>query len=189
MATPPPDKLLIIGLGNPGPEYEGTRHNAGAMVVSRLAARLKLRLTRDRATGCFTARRGGLTLGIPGSYMNESGGPVARLTSKAGVAAPLLVSDDLDLPVGTLRLRMKGTAGGHNGLASVISALGTDQFPRLKVGIGRPESREKVVDYVLSPFGAEEQRLFTEALDRAAKALHVLITEGMDKAIAGLGRE
>lgn len=188
MATPPA-KLLIIGLGNPGPEYAGTRHNAGAMVVARLAARLKLRLARDRATGCHAARRGGLTIGIPGSYMNESGGPVARLAAKAGVAAPLVVSDDLDLPLGTLRFRMKGTAGGHNGLASVISALGTDRFPRLKVGIGRPESREKVVEYVLSPFDEAERKPFNETVDRAAKALHVLIAEGMDKAVSGLGRE
>ena len=181
-------RILIVGLGNPGEEYARTRHNAGLMAVELLAARLKLRLARDRALGSWVARRGGTVLARTGSFMNVSGPPVARLARKFGVSAPLIVNDDLDLPLGTIRFRTQGTAGGHHGLESIIEALGTDRFPRLKIGIGRPTSRQGIVEWVLSPFAPEEREMLDQALDRAEQALHDVIELGMDKAISRLSK-
>jgi PTH1 family peptidyl-tRNA hydrolase len=188
MGAVKPARLLIIGLGNPGAEYADTRHNTGAMAVERLAALMKLKFTRDRALGAWTARRGGVVLARTGTYMNVSGPPVARLARKLGVSAPLIVNDDLDLPLGTIRFRAQGTAGGHHGLESIIEALGTDRFPRLKIGIGRPARRGGIVEWVLSPFAPEELEMLDQGLDRAAHALHDVIELGMDKAISGLSR-
>ena len=178
------DRLLIVGLGNPGPEYGGTRHNVGAMAIARLATRLKVKLIHSKPLGCWTARRGRTVLAIPNSFMNESGPPVARLAAKFGTPKPLVVNDDLDLPLGTIRFRTQGTAGGHHGLESVIGALGHDCFPRLKIGIGRPENRGNVVEWVLTPFPAGEQELLESTLDRAAKALRDVMNEGMGKAMS-----
>jgi len=180
--------ILIIGLGNPGEEYAHTRHNAGIMAVELLASRLNLKLSRDRSSGAWMARRGGFVLARTGSFMNLSGPPVASLARKLKVSAPLVVNDDLDLPLGTIRFRTRGTAGGHHGLESIITALGTDVFPRLKIGIGRPTNRQSVVDWVLSPFAPEEAETLGKALDRAAQALHDVIELGMDKAISRISR-
>lgn len=188
MGETKPARILIIGLGNPGEEYAHTRHNAGVMAVERLAFRLRMKLARDRSLGSWIACRNGIVLARTGSYMNVSGPPVARLAKKFGVAAPLVVNDDLDLPLGTIRFRAQGTAGGHHGLESIIGALGTDRFPRLKIGIGRPANRQAIVDWVLSPFALEEQETLDQALDRAAQALHDVIEQGMDKAISGISR-
>ena len=181
-------RILIVGLGNPGGEYARTRHNAGVMAVERLATRMKVKLARDRALGSWVARQGGVVLARTNTYMNVSGPPVARLTKKFGVPAPLVVNDDLDLPLGAIRFRTQGTAGGHHGLESIIAALGTDRFPRLKIGIGRPANRQGIVEWVLSPFAPEELELLDQALDRAAQALHDVIELGMDKAMSGLSR-
>ena len=138
-----PSRILIVGLGNPGTQYAHTRHNAGALAIERLAALLKVKLKTDATLGVRLAIAGPVVLARPECFMNESGGPVARLASATGLR-PLVVSDDLDLPLGTLRFRSKGAAGGHNGLRSIIDALGTREFPRLKLGIGRPLSKEDV---------------------------------------------
>jgi len=184
MARSAPPKILIVGLGNPGPEYEETRHNVGAMAVARLVSLLKLKLARDRSSGGWSARRGRVALARPGSFMNESGPAVARLAAKFGDPSPLIVNDDLDLPLGTIRFRTRGSAGGHHGLESIIAALGTDRFPRLKIGIGKPESRENTVDYVLSPFPEGEWKLLSSTLDRAAEALRDVINDGMEHAMS-----
>ena len=188
MGTIKPARILIVGLGNPGAEYAHTRHNAGIMAVERLATLMKMKLAKDRSLGAWIARRGGVVLARTGSYMNVSGPPIARLAHKLGVSAPLIVNDDLDLPLGTIRFRAQGTAGGHHGLESIIEALGTDRFPRLKIGIGRPAHRGGIVEWVLSPFAPEEREMLDQGLDRAAHALHDVIELGMDKAISGLSR-
>jgi PTH1 family peptidyl-tRNA hydrolase len=178
-----PVALLLAGLGNPGSAYDGTRHNAGAMAVERLAARLGVRLRRDRDLGARIGRDGDTLLAIPDAFMNESGPPVARVMRAFDAPRPLVVADDLDLPPGAIRFRVKGGAGGHNGLRSVITALGTREFPRLKIGIGRPATRAEVTDWVLTRPTADERRAFEDSLDRAADALAVAAAHGLARAM------
>lgn len=176
----------IIGLGNPGPEYRDTRHNVGARVLDGIARALHARFTREGGHLVAAARRHGEPVHLvkPQSFMNESGSPVARLARRLhlGPADLIVVFDDLDLPLGTVRVRMKGSAGGHNGVRSLVEALGTDAVRRVKVGIGRPappagsgRRREDVVDHVLSPFYPEEheavQAACEEAVEQALKLL------------------
>lgn len=184
MAPDAPVAFLIVGLGNPGPEYDGTRHNAGAMAVERLAKLLGVALRRSPDHRARLVRTGAAVIAVPDSYMNESGPPVARLVRAFDAPRPLVVSDDLDLAPGVIRFRTKGSAGGHNGLASIIATLGTREFPRLKIGIGRPESRDGVVDWVLTkPRGEAERRMFLDSLDRAADALRTAVERGFDRAM------
>ncbi len=177
----PPD-LLIVGLGNPGTRYARTRHNAGALAVERLAGLLKVRLAPVAALSARVAAAGPAILARPECFMNESGGPVGRLTSRYGLR-PLVVSDDLDLPLGTIRFRTKGAAGGHNGLKSVIEALGTREFPRLKIGIGRPADRADVIEWVLESVGPDEAAAWEASLDRAATALKAVVDRGLATAM------
>jgi peptidyl-tRNA hydrolase, PTH1 family len=166
----------IIGLGNPGLEYRETRHNVGQRVVDALAHRVHARFEREG--GHLVARAGWerdtLYLIELASFMNGSGAAVARLCDRL-VLTPadlIIVFDDLDLPLGTVRVRRKGRAGGHNGVRSIIDALGTDAFRRVKVGIGRPappgQDKERVVDHVLSPFYPDERDAVEAACARAA---------------------
>jgi PTH1 family peptidyl-tRNA hydrolase len=166
----------IIGLGNPGPEYRTTRHNVGQRVVDALARRLHARLGREAGSLVAETEWQGerLYLAKPTCFMNVSGPAVARLgrTLGLGPADLVIVFDDLDLPLGTVRARMKGSAGGHHGVESVIVALGTDVIRRVKVGIGRPppagQARDRVVDHVLSPFYPDEREAIESACDLAA---------------------
>jgi peptidyl-tRNA hydrolase, PTH1 family len=154
----------IIGLGNPGPEYRDTRHNMGARALDALARKLKVRFRR--VSGHLVAqgrwRSEVVYLIKPQCFMNAMGPPVARVTRKLklGAADLIVVYDDLDLPLGRVRVRLKGSAGGHNGMRSLIRTLGTDQLRRVKIGIGRPASpqrdREEIVDHVLSAFLPDE---------------------------------
>jgi peptidyl-tRNA hydrolase, PTH1 family len=170
----------IIGLGNPGPEYRDTRHNVGARVLDGIAKRLHARFGREGGHLVGPARWHGepVYLVKPQSYMNESGAVVARLARRLhlGPGDLIVVFDDLDLPLGAVRVRMKGSAGGHNGVRSLIEALGTDAVRRVKIGIGRPEPpagagrrREEVVDHVLSPFYPEEYEVVAAACEEAAE--------------------
>ena len=185
------DFTLIIGLGNPGARYDGTRHNAGAEAVRRLARLLDMRLRHAPEYPAWLGRRPGLALAVPDAFMNESGPPVARLAARFDAAPPLLVSDDLDLPLGTLRFRTRGASGGHRGLVSVIAALGTGSFPRLKIGIGRPPllpadgsvRRDDVTDWVLGIFAEAERETAERALDGAAAALRVAAEHGLARAM------
>ena len=173
----------IIGLGNPGPEYRATRHNVGQRVAEALARRVRARFAREAGHQVARGRWQGETLYLvkPASFMNVSGPAVARISRKhrLGPADLVIVFDDLDLPLGKVRVRMKGSAGGHNGVRSIIEALGTEEFRRVKVGIGRPavpgEKRDRVVDHVLSPFYADELDAIgaavAEAADQALKLL------------------
>ena len=167
----------IIGLGNPGPEYRDTRHNVGQRVVDGLARTLHGRFAREGGHLVARARWRGEVVYLvkPQCFMNVSGPAVARLSPKLGLGPPdvIIVFDDLDLPLGKVRIRMKGSAGGHNGLRSLIEALGTSEFRRVKVGIGRPgrpgEGRDHVVDHVLSPFYRDELDLVEAACSEAAQ--------------------
>lgn len=173
----------IIGLGNPGPEYRDTRHNVGARALDALAKKLKVRF--QRVGGHLVAQtrwRGDVVYLIkPQCFMNAMGPPVARVTRKLRLVAGdlVFVYDDLDLPLGRVRVRLKGSAGGHNGMRSLIGTLGTDQLRRIKVGIGRPASpgrdREGIVDHVLSAFlPGEIPTVEAACLEAGAQALRLV---------------
>lgn len=180
--------LLIAGLGNPGPEYAGTRHNIGFDLVDRLASSLSVRMGPGK--GPFHVGRGrhaGETVVLlkPTTYMNKSGSALQQALSwyKIDPDRCLVCYDDLDLPLGTVRLRARGSAGGHNGMKDIIRMLGTDEFPRLRIGIGSefPEGRQ--VDYVLSRFDSEQQKVVREALERAEDAALYFCREGIEEAM------
>ena len=165
----------VVGLGNPGPEYQGSRHNVGQRVVDRLAKNLRRRWQREGTHQVARAEWRGepLLLIKPRAFMNVTGPAVARLLPRLGLDPSdlILVYDDIDLPLGKVRVRMKGSHGGHNGVRSLIETLGTDRLRRVKVGIGRPEEKAQVPDHVLSGFTDDEleliERACAEALDRA----------------------
>ena len=173
----------IVGLGNPGPDYRDTRHNMGARALDALAKKLKVRF--QRVSGHLVAQRKWrgdlLYLLKPQCFMNAMGPPVARLTRKLRLVPGelIIMYDDLDLPLGKVRVRLKGSAGGHNGMRSLIGTLGTDQLRRVKVGIGRPalpgRDREEIVDHVLSAFLPDELPTVETACNEAgAQALKLV---------------
>lgn len=179
---------MVVGLGNPGPEYRGTRHNLGFEVLEELARRHRVRRQeqRDQALVAWLELDGEqVVLVKPLTYMNLSGNAVRALQKRHGLSLQhlLVVCDDLDLPLGRLRLRQSGGAGGHRGLASVISALGSNEFSRLRVGVGRPPGREEVVDYVLGRFAPEERETAAAAVRRAADAVETWLRCGIEEAM------
>ena len=180
---------LVVGLGNPGKEYASSRHNAGFMVIEKLLESFPAgRFTESSAASSrvFSGKYRGkpLVLQMPLTYMNVSGQAVAPLSRKLGInpAEILVISDDLDLAPGRLRLRQGGSDGGHNGLKSIISQLGSAEFKRVRVGIGRPESG-KTADYVLSGFEGDEEKAFEAAVNRAAEAVLTVLSAGMTAAM------
>ena len=181
------ERWLIAGLGNPGPAYAGNRHNSGFMVADVLAARIGARFKRDRSRAVVaTGRLAGhpVTLAKPQTFMNLSGGPVAALRSfyKIPPDQILVIHDDLDLPFETIRLKLGGGDGGHNGLRSVTAALGTRDYLRVRVGIGRPPGRMDPADFVLRDFSAAERKLLPLVLERAADAVEALLRQGLPAA-------
>lgn len=179
---------LIVGLGNPGLEYARTRHNAGFMCLETLATRHGLRFGRGRAnadlvSGVIAGQA--VVLARPQTYMNDSGRSVGELVRFYGVALPdlLVVYDELDLPFGQLRLRGGGSAGGHNGMRSIIAHLHSQEFPRLRIGIGRPPGRLPTERYVLSLFSLEEREVLPTILDAAADAVQVWLRDGLTRAM------
>lgn len=179
---------LLVGLGNPGSKYESTRHNMGFLAVDKLAEveHFKFNKLRFKAWTA-TAELGGEKVLVmkPQTYMNLSGeavGEAARFY-KIPPEHVLVISDDISLPIGKLRIRANGSAGGHNGLKNIIAHLGSDQFPRIKVGVGMPENADyDIADWVTGrPMGAEQKPLM-EALDKAVAAVPVLIRDGVEKA-------
>jgi peptidyl-tRNA hydrolase, PTH1 family len=180
------DTWLVIGLGNPGPRYELTRHNVGQLVVDVLAERrgegFKAHKANARVAEAWL-RPGGpkLVLAKPNTFMNVSGGPAANLAKFYDIPAErvIVVHDELDIPYDTLKLKTGGGHGGHNGVRDVAKALGTPEFPRIRVGIGRPPGRQDPADWVLDPFGAAERKTLPILLDDAADAVELLVSEGL----------
>ena len=185
-----PVEWLVVGLGNPGPKYEWTRHNMGFLVVDQLADRLDIPVQRLKFKALTnTAVLGGRSVLLmkPTTYMNLSGESVGRAARfyKIPPERVLVISDDVALPQGRLRLRRGGSDGGHNGLKSIIQHLGTDQFPRLKVGVGgKPHPDSDMADWVLGKFTGQDRKTMEEAIDRAADAVTVLLQHGMDQAMS-----
>lgn len=175
---------LVAGLGNPGPEYAGTRHNVGFMVMDQLAAQAGSTWGKASQGEALAAKCGAALLVKPMSFMNRSGHPLFAIAQyyKIAAAETLVVLDDLALPLGVLRLREKGGTGGHNGLDSIIMQFGTDEIPRLRIGIGEPP-RQGSVDYVLGRFFEEEKPVVKVAVERAADAVKCAIDNGLISAM------
>ena len=180
------DTWLVAGLGNPGPEYAGNRHNVGAMVLDELARRIGARFGRHRTTtmlGEGRLRPGGpkLVLARPLSYMNTSGGPVSSAAAYFGIPPErvIVIHDDLDLPFETIKLKADGGHGGPNGGRAGVQAPGPPGLVRVRVGIGRPPGRQDAADYVLRDFGAAEKTRLPFVLDDAADAVELIVEQGL----------
>lgn len=183
---------VVVGLGNPGARYDGTRHNIGFEAVTALLEGLSPRRRRFDGGELVEAEIADrpIVLLRPTGYMNRSGGPVRRLlaSESASPQAALVVCDDYALPLGAIRARRRGSDGGHNGLASVLSALGTDEVPRMRLGVGAPPPGEDPADHVLAPFAAAEAEAVDDLLERAARAIATAVGEGLDAAMNRFNR-
>ncbi|MEV8157777.1 aminoacyl-tRNA hydrolase [Kocuria salsicia] len=183
------DRTLVVGLGNPGDAYAGTRHNVGAMVVAELARRAgeKLSAHRARAAVAETRMRPGsprLVLAQPLSYMNVSGGPVSALAKyySLGLEDLVVVHDDVDLPFGAVKLKRGGGEGGHNGLRDITKAMGGRDYVRVRVGVGRPPGRMDTADYVLKRFSGAQAKELPLLVSDAADAVEMLTEQGLTEA-------
>ena len=175
---------IIVGLGNPGPGYAGNRHNVGVMIADLLAARAGSTFTKHKAgADVATGRLAGhaAIIAKPRSYMNLSGGPTAALARffKVPPAEIIVLHDELDLPYGTIRVKQGGGEGGHNGLRSISSSLGTKDYQRVRFGVGRPPGRQDPADFVLKDFSAAERKELPLELERAADAAEMLLELGL----------
>jgi len=186
----PTKDLLIVGLGNPGPDYAGTRHNLGCMCVEELASRLDVTLSRrrwrSRVASAPLRSSGQVWLIAPQTYMNLSGRAVAEAVRALGLpsSSVWVVHDELDIPLCRLRIRREGSDAGHNGVASIMASLGTPKFARFRVGVGRPLSpRVDPIDYLLSPFSRKERALLPSVRAGVADALILALESGLDKAM------
>jgi PTH1 family peptidyl-tRNA hydrolase len=180
--------FLLVGLGNPGREYRDSRHNVGFMLVDRLCVRLNARGMKMQSKAIVittTYEEHKLILAKPQTYMNLSGQSVQGLAHfyKIPLTSLLVLSDDLDLPFGTIRIRARGGPGGQRGMSSIIERLGTQEFPRLRIGIGRPPGRMDPADYVLQDFSKEEMKSLSEILDHAADAALEFVIHGLNAAM------
>jgi len=186
------DVWLVVGLGNPGPSYAGHRHNIGYMVTDELARRMGSGF-RAHKSGRADVVEGRLTPpGVPGRrvvlarprcYMNEVGGPVKALATfyKVAPAQVVAIHDELDIAFDTMRVKLGGGDNGHNGLKSMRSSLGTGDFHRVRVGIGRPPGRQEVADFVLSDYSSAERKVLPFVVDTAADAVESLVSDGLEK--------
>jgi PTH1 family peptidyl-tRNA hydrolase len=184
---------IVVGLGNPGRRYQGTRHNIGFAVADEVARRQQAEF--DIARGdALTARCGrgpdAVLVVKPLTMMNLSGTAVAAVAGfyKVDTAAILVAADDVNLPLGRLRLRARGTAGGHNGFKSIIGCLGTEEFPRVRVGVGRGDPRRDLADHVLARFDDDERSEVERAIARAADAVETFLAEGIEAAMSRYNR-
>ena len=179
---------MIVGLGNPGADYEKTRHNVGFRATDLLAGLLGTKIDRlkfQALTRLVRAQDKKILLVQPQTYMNASGAAVSALASyyKIPPQRILVIFDDISLPVGRIRVRKDGSAGGHNGIKSIIQSLGSDQFPRVKIGVGaKPHPDYDLADWVLSRFSAQEEKALAPALENAAKAALMVLEQGTEKA-------
>ncbi|WP_225755354.1 aminoacyl-tRNA hydrolase [Actinotalea sp. Marseille-Q4924] len=188
------DPWLVVGLGNPGPSYAGNRHNVGQMVLDELGRRAGVAFGSHRSRAQVAdVRLGVLPGGVPGprvllakptSYMNVSGGPVASLSSYLGVPVERLVvvHDELDIPFAQVKLKRGGGEGGHNGLRSITSAVGSKDYVRVRVGVGRPPGRMDPADFVLKDFSTVERKDLPWLVDAAADAVEMVVLEGLEAA-------
>lgn len=184
----PDNTFLIVGLGNPGREYKDNRHNVGFMLIDRIAVRLNARGMKVQSKAIvmdskYNERK--LILAKPQTYMNLSGQSVQGLAHfyKVPFTNLIILSDDLDLPFGTIRIRASGGPGGQRGLSSILEKLGTKDIPRLRIGIGRPPGRMDPAAYVLQDFSRDETKELSSILDRGADAVFAFITHGLNKAM------
>jgi PTH1 family peptidyl-tRNA hydrolase len=181
-------KIVVVGLGNPGRKYERTRHNAGFLAVDELARRLDINISQEKRHSLIGRGRieaGQIVLAKPQTYMNKSGKAVAAVMEDAYVSAGdlIVIHDELDLPLGSVRIKTGGGHGGHNGLRSIIEVIGTSDFIRVRIGIGRPEPGMDAADYVLSPLLPDEKQAAAEAACRAADAVLAIVSQGVSKAM------
>lgn len=178
---------VIAGLGNPGEKYAYTRHNIGFMIISELAERYKINSSYkfDGLLGDFFFGGEKVIIFQPMKYMNKSGQPIWKLMDYFQIAADdlLVIHDDLDLELGQMRFKQNGGSGGHNGIKSIINHLGTDEFKRLKIGIGRPPENIPVPDFVLTNFQGEEKKLAEEVVDKAVSAVELMLKKDIMKAM------
>ena len=186
--TGTPADLLVVGLGNPGDEYARTKHNVGAEVVEILAARHGARLKKGKERALVDQVTVGgkrLALAVPLTYMNDSGAAVRALVRRYGVEPEQLVvlHDELDLPVGGLKLKAGGGLAGHNGLRSITAHLHTEDFLRVRIGVGKPVSKEQGADHVLSKFGKRERAEIDVVLETAADAVEAIAADGIATAM------
>ena len=184
----PDATYLLLGLGNPGREYRDNRHNVGFMLIDRLCVRLDARGMKVQSkaivtTAAYQERK--LVLAKPQTYMNLSGHSAQGLLNfyKVPIENMLVAHDDLDIPFGTIRIRPKGGPGGQRGMASTIEQLGTNDFPRLRIGIGRPPGRMDPAAYVLQNFSRDEMKVLSEIIDRAADASLEFVVKGVNQAM------
>ena len=180
--------MIIVGLGNPGPKYSGTRHNIGFQCIDRMAKRWGIEVSERRAKavlGKGSYREQNVVLAKPRTFMNHSGEGLRYLLARfSAVPADLLVIyDEMALPMGKLRLRSTGSDAGHNGIRSIIDCLNTVEFPRLRIGIGRPDPESNYVTHVLDRFSQEDQTIIDEVVDRVILATECIIEESLERAM------
>ena len=185
--------FLIVGLGNPGKDYRETRHNIGFMTVDRIAERLGITFTRTQSKALITDGRyleNRIYLAKPQTFMNASGQAVSALIKfyKIPLENFLVAYDDVDLPFETIRLKPSGGSAGHRGMKNIIQQLGTHEFPRLRLGVGRSYGSKQAADYVLKPFSKEESEFLSVNIDRAAEAALAYVTEGIHHAMTEFNR-
>ena len=177
----------IIGLGNPGKQYEKTRHNIGFMVADAVASQLRCgrKYIEKSFSHIYECPDHDVIIAKPQTYMNNSGVAVKNLIEDYNLSPDeiLVVYDDLDLPLGTLKLKKKGSSGGHRGMQSIIENLKTENFPRLRIGIGRPEKKEQVVEYVLSPFEKKEEIIVEKVIQQGTQCVLNVLKYGIDKSM------
>jgi len=183
--------ILIAGLGNPGSEYENTRHNLGFNVIDTIASRYRIKLRFNKkmyahlGKGCIDSED--ILLVKPASFVNQSGEIVVSLVKYFQVpvrSGLIVICDDINLPFGKIRIREKGSSGGHKGLESIIKELGDSNFIRIRIGVGRPATKEDVAEYVLSEFKQNELKIIREAISKAGEAITVVINEGVKKSMS-----
>jgi PTH1 family peptidyl-tRNA hydrolase len=187
--VPRVDLKLVVGLGNPGSKYQNNRHNVGFLIVDRFAARFEIRLDTKKKKAVFgRGSCNGVTVTVlkPQTFMNLSGEAVLYLASflKVKTQDIIVVADDTELAFGRIRIKKRGGSGGHNGIRSLINSLKSEDFPRLKFGIGRPDptSGKELCDYVLEDFTREEMKVLEREADRAVDALAVMVSESVEEA-------
>ncbi len=184
----PEGSWLVLGLGNPGDDYESSRHNAGATAVEILAERLRVRLGRfagPARVAMATLAENSVVLARSKTYMNDSGIAAARLVASLGLDPNhlIVVCDDLDLPMGRLRIRARGSSGGHNGLRSIEASLRSREFIRVRIGIGRPPGGVDAIEHVLGQLQGDQREQLRRACARAADAVSAVVAEGIEKAM------